>query len=131
MADTCRRVLGLPTGPPAHPVSEWTGRRWLDGVFADIVADPGAAWTWDRVIDRHPRELDLVLEAYSWADLRRACSTFDLAAELIDPALAAWMDDGMFSRHLVEALPAPTTLIAELAPLVPAELHDRLAAAWR
>ena len=54
----------------------------------------------------------LTAEQTSWAFVRQRAARLDEPNDLFDPELAAWMDDGMFSREVLGGLP-PTDLMLE------------------
>jgi hypothetical protein len=69
--------------------------------------------------------------AWSWDDLRRQVRDFDGLGGLIDPELAEWMDDGMFARWVLSALPAPAEMLAAVRPYLVPSAARRLAHAVR
>ncbi len=126
--DTCRRVLGLSTPEPSESVDAWLAALWLEGVFAAVVADPAGPWTWDRLRSCRPRSAWDFMAGFSWEELRQEFTRFRNSLFGVDAELAAWMDAGMFSRALVEAIPSAATLVDELAALLPAPVHAELRA---
>ena len=123
--DTCRRVLGLPTRPPvAQPTTLWAV-DWLDRVLAEVLRrDLGAPpLSWPAVERLHRgRNPDIA----PWSILRRECAAGQLAIAGISPAVAEWMDDGLFSRQVIAAYPELHELVADLADLLPAEVWRQL-----
>jgi hypothetical protein len=149
--DALRRGLGLPTHPPGHePVALWA-RLWLDAVLAAVAADPARSWTWvdvavlhpaarllldssspspidgrDEVADAMPRLAELLSAGRPWAELRSACSCGDWPVEWLPADLAAWMDDGIFSRWMLDGLAPCGDLLDALGDLAPVALTDRI-----
>ncbi len=136
LADACRRALGLPTPPPPwSSLMLWT-QAWLDRIVeADGARAPGRpGLSWSAVARLHPAStgagdpvalaLDAaaLAEAWPWARLRAEPAVADLAGPRPSPALAQWMDDGMWARWLVSRLPPADELLeatrALLSPVV-------------
>jgi hypothetical protein len=128
--DTCRRVLGLPT-PPAtiDPTVMWS-IDWLDRVLVEVLRRDLDAppLTWPAV-ERLYRGRDR--DAAPWAILRRECACGLLAIGGIDPATAAWMDDGMFSRQVIASYPELHELVADLGDLLPGPVWTEVVARLR
>jgi hypothetical protein len=133
LADACRRALGLPTAPPpTTTLGLWT-LAWLDRVVATASArEPGRpALTWAAVADLHPASAGptdppgLALaaaglaEAWPWARLRADAAVGDLPGPAPAVDVAAWMDDGMWARWLLERLPALDALLDAVHCLLP------------
>lgn len=140
--DTCRRVLGVPTPAPAHDSRALFALQWLERVLADadagLLVDP----TWDELARRHPvfdplyragaeaeletwavehlaRAADLLAERWSWEALRVAAADGSVDLGRPDAALAAWLDEGSFSRELLGDLPAVPALFADVRAVLP------------
>lgn len=124
--DTCRRVLGLATPPPGVSVEQWLASLWLEGVFAAVVADPTAQWTWDRLLAAQPVTGWDFMAGHSWEELRLEFTRFKHTICGVDAELAAWMDAGMFARALGEAVPSCELLLADLEALLSSPVHARL-----
>jgi hypothetical protein len=116
--DVCRRVLGVPTRPPSDPVDELWCVDWLDRVVEAVIGrDLGTAvppWPVLRALWRGAPAVES-----PWAIVRRRVADGSLAVAGITPALAAWMDDGMFSREALAAYPERNELLVDLAELLP------------
>jgi len=160
LPDLCRRALGLPTPPPAVGTGVYLSRRWLDAVLAAAALQPGRS-TWPEVAAMHPTaqalgdvaaedpgwmllavRADELRRAQPWEALRRRCARpgsaapgEDEVAEVGLPAVphevAAWLDEGAFSRWLLEPLPTEDDALAALAELLPAEVHRAVSATVR
>lgn len=136
--DVMRRCLGLPTPPPP-------GSPHLLGVYLWLVAllaagAPERPRGWAEVLDFHPAlvgcDPDLpaavkqtVVDRESgnnyWGDMRGALAAGHGGLGMPPARLAAWMDDGMFARWMLDLWPSPEEILAELRP------HLRPAAARR
>ncbi|MGH9245566.1 MAG: hypothetical protein ACRD29_14870 [Acidimicrobiales bacterium] len=153
--DVLRRALLLPTHPPeSGPIDLWA-RLWLDAVLAAASAEPGCTWSWTDVVRLHPgvaviaeaapdlereaierigRVGALQARARSWADLRSACAAGSWAVEAVPADVAAWMDDGSFSRWVLDDLPECADLATALGDLLPTAIAQRMTdtlAGWR
>jgi hypothetical protein len=148
--DACRRSLGLATQAPQASVIELWATLWLERVLSEALAQPRAR-TWDEVAWSFPAfgvlsgsrssspSLDSVVAAgqaarvWSWEDLRRLHAAGTVASFGIDPADAAWMDEGMFSREALGGLPSLGDLVIELGDLLSPRLTgdvERALQAW-
>jgi hypothetical protein len=140
VADACRRALGLPTAPPpGSSLALWTV-IWLDRVVAEAHArSPGQpAPTWSSVAGLHPASgsrggadpvalaLDAaaLAEAWPWGRLRAEPAMADLPGVSPSPALAHWMDDGMWARWLIAELPSVAGLLDAARALLPPVVGD-------
>lgn len=146
LLDACRRALALPTPPPRRPVGELWAQCWLDRVV-EALAD-GAVMGPAEATALHPLAPLLSATSPDLADLARntvASTTWAELRELaadglgrgltppVDPAVAAWMDDGMFARWCADAFPPSAELleaVAELAPPALARHVARVVRAW-
>ena len=145
--DACRRVLGLGTPPPTVPIDEFWTIWWLERVLTAGLDRPGEL-SWAQVVTLHPGVTaslsvpppdpsptpgsDARLDAgraeageIGWERFRQLLAGQPDTALQVRPEIAAWMDDGMFSREVLGALPSLGRLLDELEPLVPAGVrHD-------
>lgn len=135
--DTCRRVLDVPTPPPTSDSRALFALQWLDRLDADLDAGLLGTPTWDELARRHPvfdpiyrgnagaeleawavehlaRAGDLLAERWSWAALREAAAAGRVDVGGIDRQLAAWLDEGAFSREVLGDLPVVATRFAEV-----------------
>jgi hypothetical protein len=152
VADACRRALGLPTAPPpATTVGLWV-RWWLDGlVQASAERARGAPVPgWADAVALHPASfvpapgepapepaavaaatLGLA-DAWGWGRLRGCPEVADRLPgpmpAALTPDVATWMDDGMFARWLLSALPPPDELLDACWGLLPEAVAARVAA---
>lgn len=125
--DALKRCLGLPTPPPEAPPADFFIVLWLH--FVDFASQEARAnlqkMTWVRAARCFPslaeaagRDLhdvaafaDAAMRAVSeidWSALRR-WGTHGSLGSIVSPDLARWMDDGMFSRHVMAELPLVAT----------------------
>jgi hypothetical protein len=112
MADTLRRVVGLPTSPPDVLIDEWLAKCWLQIIVKRTKRGKRAAkLAWRETAALHPaigvtgarpdqlaRVAPSTAEEMTWERFRQ------LQADGGD-ATAAWMDDGMFARWMVHGYP--------------------------
>jgi hypothetical protein len=147
VADACRRAFGLPTSPPPLSTAELWAAYWLDRIVEVAAEPPGGCRlrSWAEVAALHPALADRAgpgsgpaddpdrlaaagaaaaawAERWTWARLRAAPDTLDLPWLDRSPALAAWMDDGMWARWLGSALPQSEDLLAAVHDLLGARL---------
>ncbi len=136
--DVMHRCLGLPTPPPPGSPHLLGVYLWLGALLA--AGPPERPWGWAEVLDFHPAlvgcDPDLPAEIKQtvvewrrgndyWGDMRRAVADGHCGPGMPPARLAAWMDDGMFARWMLDLWRPPQELLAELRP------HLRPAAARR
>jgi hypothetical protein len=145
--DVLRRALGLPTHPPASSPVELWARLWLDRIVGEVAARPARRWSWPtiallhpaarlvlddlagrptEVADSMPRLAEMLGHGRTWSDLRREHVSADWEAPAIPADVAEWMDDGIFSRWLLDAVPACGDTLALLCDLLPQRLIARI-----
>jgi hypothetical protein len=143
--DLCRRVLGLGTPPaPSSTALLWTA-SWLDRLLA--------AWgrpearrqltsSWAALAAHHPaagpgadlapaalvRAASAHARARPWSVLRALDEPLELPGGPLQVEVARWMDDGFFARWAIGAFPSIPEVVADLAPLLGAELGATLRA---
>ncbi|MEO8695289.1 MAG: hypothetical protein ABI658_17320 [Acidimicrobiales bacterium] len=125
--DSCRRVLGLPTEPPAHDPQLLWALDWLDRVLTEVL---------DRDLDSTPLPWSTIEQLHRgrpsdsapWSILRRECAAGELDLDSLSASDAEWMDDGMFSRHALAAYLDLREVIVDLAELLPAETWHKIVA---
>lgn len=122
-ADALRRSLGLETPPPDTEVSGLVPLVWLHRVHS-LAADgrPPDADVAAALRPPMPR---------SWTDLRHQCAQGGWSEIGCEPELAAWMDDGMFSRWCLGSFPDPVELLVDLSELVGTDATGLLAEGLR
>ncbi|MBN2622126.1 MAG: hypothetical protein JXA83_02100 [Acidimicrobiales bacterium] len=145
VADACRRALGVTTAPPpSSTLGLWT-LSWLDRIVDVATRADGAARlrSWAAVAELHAATgLDghgavatsapvalaasaaTLAEAWPWARLRAEPAVVDVPGPQPSPALAAWMDDGMWARWLLSRLPRLDDLVAAVHALLPPVLAE-------
>ena len=100
--------------------------------------------TWEQVASLHPAVQALVTDghevpldrmgavlrgagrAWSWSHLRELAAGGAWPAGIVPAALAAWMDDGMFSRWMLDASAPLGEVIALTRAALPAAIGDQL-----
>lgn len=145
VTDALRRCLRLPTAPPPVPSAELFAALWLGNVAA-----AGRAMSWAEVALRHPaiQLLDRgghrpqpeeligagrsLHRALTWERLRSRAATGRLDGGIdLDPAVAAWMDDGMFARWVLGGLAPLPLLLGECAVHLSPDVLRRVRRALR
>jgi hypothetical protein len=145
LLDSMHRIFGLPTPPPAAPSSVLVDRIWL-GAVADASREGAVALGWEQVLRLHPAvavlaghglemtdalvgdAVRLAPGAWSWEWLRQQCAESRWGDHLVSPELADWMDEGMFSRWVLDETCAPAELLTGLAPYLSPTALRRLRA---
>lgn len=139
--DCLRRCFGLPTPPPPVGPGHFQSLIWLVTI-EEAVRATTRRLTWNQVLDLHPaaNPHDYPQLAgpdspgepeWTWEKLRRAAVRDNWAWMMVDRELAAWMDDGMFARWILDTLPSPEDVLAELRPRLAPSTARRLAHAVR
>lgn len=145
LLDCLKRCFALPTPPPPVGAGHLLSVLWL-GAIIDEVHRAERRLTWREVTRLHPAAqvmggcgragghgLDLSdlirvsSSAWSWEALRVQAEAGRWAGELVPADLAAWMDEGMFARWVLNALPAPDELVARIRPRLAPSTARRLA----
>jgi hypothetical protein len=110
--DALRRCLGLPTAPPEEPVTQWLARMLFLTISADGGSKRSVGWSQLRpTLERY----EAVGNEGTWALLKGLVAKHhDLNIDL-EPEVAAWMDDGMFSRWVLGGLPPYDVLLEEVS----------------
>jgi hypothetical protein len=122
--DACRRVLGLPTAPPAIEPEVVLVLDWVDRVLGAVLdADLGDAPAWAELA-----ALDRTEPGLSWAHLRMRCASGSFTVPGVSADAATWMDDGMFSREVATAYPPLTSTLSDLRDLLPWATFELLVA---
>lgn len=137
LGDACRRALRLPTDPPPPSTADLWLRVWLDRLLEAATDGRHRGITgWDDAVQLHPArpgpvdegigparvaEATLILaERWPWSRLRREPEAVDTGRPPLPPDLAAWMDEGMLARWLLDQLsPLPALLAALRLSLAP------------
>jgi len=144
MLDCLRRCFGLPTPPPPASPARLQVVAWLASVL-EKAQDAPRPLTWSEVATLHPVARILGGEmgsshsellpglvriagaAWSWDELRRRAHQDHCLADVIDPKLAGWMDEGMFARWVLADVPSPDEILAAVRPLLSPSAARRLA----
>lgn len=138
-----QRSLGLPTAPPPEPTDSLFSALWLEAVCFEATRR-GHALDWAEVSSLHPAAqlagasdgdrltVDAVLalaealgRVVPWTEARWLTISTGWLAEVADPAVAAWMDDGMYSRTALHQHPLAEAL-ERSGPAVTAQAWGRL-----
>lgn len=106
VADCIRRAMGLPT--PSEPDTS-VFAYWSDQVLLALAARGHPSFG-GRLVEREEIDGFLIERAATWGDLRwQVIQCGD--HPVIDPSLAAWMDDGMFARTMLAEMVDPDVAI--------------------
>ncbi len=145
--DALRRVLGLPTHPPPADPAELWARLWLDRVLTEVGARPSQPWSWptiavlhpaaklviddmrgrvSEVVEAMPRLAEILARGRTWDDLRLGYVSGQWDAPSIPSDVARWMDDGIFSRWLLDSVPPCGAALVALRDLLPSSLVTRI-----
>lgn len=140
--DLLRRSLGLPTAPPPVDASAYWTVQWLTDLLS---SEPTA--TIEEVLDRHPamrllhhgvrgddHDVEDVIAAFhrvlTWSRLRALAGDGRFDVPELAPSEAAWLDDGAFSRFVLNRCPSllvlRTRVGRHLAPEVTAAVEELL-----
>jgi hypothetical protein len=143
MLDCLRRCFELPTPPPPVGPARLQIVAWLAAVL-EQAKSARRPLSWSEVSRLHPvarilgAELDgscselvpglmrMAGSAWSWEELRRQAQYEHGLEDIVDPELAAWMDEGMFARWVLADLPSPDELLAALRPRLSPSAARRL-----
>ncbi|HUP87163.1 MAG TPA: hypothetical protein VM143_16030 [Acidimicrobiales bacterium] len=145
VSDALRRCLGLPTPAPPVGSGELFAAIWLSSIAA-----AGRRLTWGEAAALHPamrlsvdggrrRQAEELVScaralhrAMPWGELRlRAASGRRDIGVGVAPDLAAWMDDGMFSRWVLGGLPPFPPLLQRCSTVLAPEVLRRVRRALR
>ncbi len=112
--DALKRALGVATAPPDAPFYEWVARM----LFGLIIGDAGASSRGHRLVPW--AQLRPSLERYkqlaeegSWETLRGLATKRASVVADLEPDVAAWMDEGMFSRWVLGGMASYDHLLDE------------------
>jgi hypothetical protein len=145
--DCLRRCFALPTPPPPETPGRLQDVVWLVAVL-DRASRLPRRLNWSDVSRLHPvaqvlrtdlgerdAELSGLLRlagsAWTWEELRQQTAQQALLPDLVDPAMAAWMDEGMFARWVMAELPDRDELLTAVRPHLAPSAARRLAHAVR
>lgn len=148
LVDALRRTFGLPTAAPEFPASELLARLWLANVLA-AGEESTTRLGWKQVRELHPsaealravgvpltgstldRAREVAASAWTWSRLRLQAMGGEWLPALIPPELATWMDEGMFSRWVLEGTRSTAELLELVTPWVTPSVLMKLAQAVR
>jgi hypothetical protein len=141
LLDCLRRCFALPTPPAPVGPKHFQSLLWLITI-EEVIRSSTRRLTWAQILDLHPaaNPQDYPQLAnpdrwgepeWTWEALRRAAVRENWARMMVERDLAAWMDDGMFARWIIDSLPAPEDVLAGLRPHLAPSAARRLAHAVR
>ena len=120
-------------------------RLWLNNIVG-VGEHPGLTGplTWDTVAGLHPAlqvaaeagltigpdqvlpALRLAADAWTWSRLARQAAQPGWLRDLLPAGAGGWMDEGILSRWLLDALPSIETLLEQVTPIATADTAIRL-----
>lgn len=129
VADATLRLLGAPTPPPWQTPDQLCDAHWLDQLLEICLISPlGEPPPWQILASLHPCATRSATPELIRHERQRSMSTWaSLKTEIIegrapwgslDPALAAWFDEGSMARWLWTAYPDQSTMLNELEELL-------------
>jgi hypothetical protein len=143
--DVLRRCLQLPTPPPCHRIGRLHAVAWIGAVVEKAEAR-GRRLVWSEALSAHPavsahpgragscahggQPEDLIRlagEVGSWESMRLLVASGYQAPGMPRPEVAAWMDEGMFSRWVLGDLPPLEVLIEKSRQFLEPSAARRLA----
>jgi hypothetical protein len=74
---------------------------------------------------------ELLAEVHSWPVLRASCAAGEWPVDDVRPSVAAWLDDGAFSRWVVGGFPPIEQLVQAACAALPPSVARRLRGALR
>jgi hypothetical protein len=122
---------------------------WLERLLEHRAAAPSARLPWRDAAALHPaialvveedptcaaeaaqqlgRLGEVLAQVHSWPVLRLACAAGDWPVEGVPAYVAAWLDDGAFSRWVLGELPSVAQLAAAVCEIVPPSVARRVRA---
>ncbi|MBO0729967.1 MAG: hypothetical protein J2P57_11965 [Acidimicrobiaceae bacterium] len=140
--DIMRRTFGLATDPPTSPSDAFISAVWLARVLDEARSDSqprGRRLGWQAMVALHPTVEVVTLageevppakvgwllrvagQAWTWSRLREQAAASDVLAAIVPRPLAAWMDEGIFSRWVLAAQPGTDALLHAVAGRVTRE----------
>jgi hypothetical protein len=146
--DLCRRMLGLPTAPPAHGLVPMLVDLWLRELLAVAADRPELAWADAAALHPAARAVGLPAVTPSPAELVRASEELTVDADWgtwrricirqgadpscgLDATSLRWLDDGSFARWVLgESIPWADAL-GHLDAVLPRDTADKVFATVR
>jgi len=136
VTDVCRRVLGLPTPPPATTTADLLASWWLDAIIGLIIGadlgEPSPDWSRCRALLGELGHRPLaplgarIAREYPWPIVRRWATRRPLCG--VPCPTAAWFDDGSFARYVVGGYGPIDELRADVEELLAPSTAKQLAA---
>lgn len=129
MLDVLRRSLQLPTPAPAVSTGPLLLTVWAAAICA-TGEGLGDRLDWDCALRLHPALIDgpplptpeaehavrRAVDQARWESMRLLVAAGTSSPDLPRPALARWMDDGMFSRWVLRSLPPAAQIVGAAQP---------------
>lgn len=129
MLDVLRRCLALPTPAPPTSMAPLYDNAWL----ADVLGSgrPERPLSWKDLLLRHPvllgrvpilepPDLEHLVDALTrdgcWEEMRLAVAAGSGNESFPSAVVAAWMDDGMFARWVLDSVPPIDDMLTAVRP---------------
>jgi hypothetical protein len=140
--DVLLRAAGLPTAAPRSATAELFCLLWIERLLNAAVtsAAPRAKAQWPDAVGLHPAlaldpgtdadEAESVFAALgasqTWEDIRQRAIHLDTSGFLPTARLASWMDEGIFSRWVMDSLPPLDQALRLVRPHLSPVAYHRL-----
>jgi hypothetical protein len=143
LPDALRRCFGLATAPPHVASSELLHRMWL-GKIAAAASGGAVALSWDQIRRLHPAVdalksagaplsdelidagIKVAPDAWTWEQIRAQAAEGGWDQALVPANLADWMDEGMFSRWVLDGTKTARELLGAVLPWLAPSAKRRL-----
>lgn len=141
--DCIRRCFQLPTPPPEQPSDLLLANMWL----ANVVGATERATkplTWPAIAYLHPvlevaaaegvdvpapqfrRIMHVGAEVWSWSFLLAQATSPGWLADLLPAGAGGWMDEGIFSRWVLDSMRRADDILDQITPLIEPAAAKRL-----
>jgi hypothetical protein len=143
VVDLMRRCFGLPTPPPELPSDVLLAHMWLNNVLSRASRAPRLL-AWREVALAHPvlevaaaggvvvpaaqypRIMEVGAGIWDWRYLLTQAAAPGWLADLLPEGAGGWMDEGIFARWLLAAIPGADQLLDRIVPLIEPTAAKRL-----
>ena len=109
--DALKRAVGVPTDPAEVPFTGWVARMLLQLIIGDAPRGHRRV-PWCQLRPSIESYAALADEG-SWETLRSVAAKRPAVISDLTPDVAAWMDEGIFSRWVIGGLPSYDHLLEE------------------
>lgn len=145
MFDALQRCLDLPTAAPQRAPAELLALTWLSEVIVHgraVAHRRPLSWSEAAALhpavaalqeDGHPVDSDhfdqvmvAAARAWTWQRLRQLAAGGGWLAAAVPPGLAGWMDEGMFSRWVLDGAAPVGGVVADAVAVLTAPAAERV-----